>query len=268
MSDSLAPSDKRRMPMRFSLIAAILPALVICNAAMAQVSGMATPTPTMGATSPLGLGTGSTVSPTGIPLGATEIASPGISPAPTGVTGTIAMPSSSTTCSTLGTSPSGMFGSTASFDGGGMAPLDPRRRPPRRRRERQCRRECQRHRECRQLRDYWKRRDCRECAAPVQAALLHRRPQRQRCPQRRAAPREPEFRWDLSRLAISGLVPQQRYRRSAYCPLWGQYRWCQRCPLLHLRPLFHLRRQALLGALFPGVIQADQHWLRRGRAYD
>src|SRR6267154_170269 len=120
MSDSLASSEiiskpidagvrgggavfKRRMTMRFSLIAAILPALVVCNAATAQVSGMASPTPTMGATSPLGLGTGSAVSQTGIPLGATEIASPGVSPAPT-VTGTIAMPSSSTTCSTLGTS--------------------------------------------------------------------------------------------------------------------------------------------------------------------
>ena len=106
--------------MRFSLIAAILPALVVCNAATAQVSGMASPTPTMGATSPLGMGTGSAMSQTGIPLGSTEIASPGVSPAPT-VTGTIAMPSSGTTCSTLGTSPSSMFGSTASFDGGGMA---------------------------------------------------------------------------------------------------------------------------------------------------
>src|SRR5712672_642860 len=137
MSDSLASSEiiskpidagvrrgdavfKRRMPMRFSLIAAVLPALIVCNAATAQVSGMASPTPTMGATSPLGIGTGSAVSQTGIPLGSTEIASPGVSPAPT-VTGTIAMPSSGTTCSTLGTSPSSMFGSTASFDGGGMA---------------------------------------------------------------------------------------------------------------------------------------------------
>src|SRR6267378_2594522 len=137
MSDSLASSEiiskpidagvrrggavfKRRMTMRFSLIGAILPALVVCNAATAQVSGMASPTPTMGTTSPLGLGTGSAVSQTGIPLGSTEIASPGVSPAPT-VTGTIAMPSSGTTCSTLGTSPSSMFGSTASFDGGGMA---------------------------------------------------------------------------------------------------------------------------------------------------
>jgi|SRR5882724_851083 len=107
--------------MRLSLIAAVLPALIVCNGAMAQVSGIASPTPTVGATSPLGLGTGSTVSPTGIPLGATEIASPGVSPAPTDATGTIAMPSSGTTCSTLGTAPSGMYGSTATYDGGGTA---------------------------------------------------------------------------------------------------------------------------------------------------
>ncbi len=138
MSDSLASSEiiskpigagvrrgdavfKRRMPMRFSLIAAVLPALFVCNGAMAQVSGMAAPTPTMGATSPLGLGMGSSVSPTGIPMGATEIASPGVSPMPTSVTGTIAMPGSGTTCSTAGTSPSGMYGSTATYDGGGTA---------------------------------------------------------------------------------------------------------------------------------------------------
>ena len=107
------------LPVRFSLIAAIVTALVVCNTASAQVSGMASPTPTVGATSPLGLGTGSAVSPTGIPLGSTEIASPGVSPAPGDATGTIAMPGSSTTCSTIGTAPSSMFGSTASFDGGG-----------------------------------------------------------------------------------------------------------------------------------------------------
>src|SRR6266849_1466064 len=137
MSDSLAPSGivtnltdigarcgnavgKRRTPVRFSVIAVSLQTKFVCNVAMAQVSGMAGPTPTIGATSPLGIGAGSSVSQTGIPLGSTEIASPGISPSPTGVTGTIAMPGSGTTCSTLGTSPSSMFGSTASFDGGGM----------------------------------------------------------------------------------------------------------------------------------------------------
>jgi hypothetical protein len=106
--------------MRFSLITAVLPALVVCNPAVAQVSGMASPTPSLGATSPLGMGMGSTVSPTGIPLGSTEIASPGVSPAPGDATGTISMPSSSTTCSTIGTAPTSMYGSTATYDGGGM----------------------------------------------------------------------------------------------------------------------------------------------------
>jgi hypothetical protein len=107
--------------MRISFIAAIFPTLLVCNVAMAQMSGMASPTPTIGATSPLGMGTGSAVTPTGIPLGSTEIASPGVSPAPGDATGTIAMPGSATSCSTLGTAPSSMFGSTASFDGGGVA---------------------------------------------------------------------------------------------------------------------------------------------------
>ena len=107
--------------MRLPLIVAVIPALVLCNsAAKAQVTGMASPTPSIAATSPLGLGTGFGVSQTGIPLGATEIASPGVSPAP-GATGAMSMPGSGTTCSTLGTSPSGMFGSTSSYDGGGMA---------------------------------------------------------------------------------------------------------------------------------------------------
>ncbi len=137
MSDSLAPSrivaklrgtgsrrgdaaGKPGTAIRFALIAAVIPVLFAGNVAVAQVSGMATPTPSIGATSPLGTGTGSTVSPTGIPLGSTELASPGISPAPAFSTGTTAMPSNGTACSTVGTAPSGMFGSTATFDGGGM----------------------------------------------------------------------------------------------------------------------------------------------------
>ena len=47
--------------MRSALIAAVLPALFLCNAAIAQVGGMPT-TPTLGATSPLGQGPGSAVS--------------------------------------------------------------------------------------------------------------------------------------------------------------------------------------------------------------
>src|SRR5271156_6820040 len=106
--------------MRLSWIAAVLSPLLVCNAAMAQFGGMANPTPTIGATSPLGIETGSTVSPTGIPLGSTEMASPGISPAPAGVPGAIAMPGSGASCSTMGTSPLGIYGSTATYDGGGM----------------------------------------------------------------------------------------------------------------------------------------------------
>src|SRR5882762_8774389 len=123
MSENRAPDEfiaKRRMRLRVALITAILAAPVICNAANAQVSGMVSPTPTIGATSPLGITTGSTVSPTGIPFGSTEIASPGVSPAPL-VTGTVSMSGSGASCSTLGTSPSGMYGSTATYDGGGMA---------------------------------------------------------------------------------------------------------------------------------------------------
>jgi hypothetical protein len=139
MSDSLAPSTivakligafsiavgKRKTPIRCSLIAAVIPALFVGNVTMAQVTGMASPTPTIDATSPLGMGTDSAVSPTGIPLGSTEIASPGISPAPVDVTGTISIPSNGTTCSTIGIAPSGMFGSAAAFDGGGMGTATP-----------------------------------------------------------------------------------------------------------------------------------------------
>ena len=229
--------------MRLSLIAAVLPALFVCHAALAQVSGMASPTPTMGATSPLGITSASSVSPTGIPFGSTEIASPGTSPMPTDATGTISMPGSGTTCSTVGTSPSGMFGSTATYDGGGMAvgtatpaTATPGTRRCRQRRTRQRRRESRRHRECRQPQECWKPRDCRECAAPARAASPHRRLQRRRRPPRRVAPPEPEFRWDLPRSAISGSVPRQRYQRWAYCRRWVSWGRYQRCPPLHLRP--------------------------------
>src|ERR1700753_3960940 len=118
MSDSYVP--KRRMRARAALVATVLPALVVCNAANAQVSAMVSPTPSLNATSPLGITAGSTILPTGISLGSTEIASPGVRPAPL-VTGTVSMPGSGTSCSTLGTSPSGMYGSTSTYDGGGIA---------------------------------------------------------------------------------------------------------------------------------------------------
>jgi hypothetical protein len=68
--------------MRRALIAATLAALLGWNPAFAQVGGMGTPG--IAATSPLGMAPGSAVSPTGIPMGATELATPGISPATNG----------------------------------------------------------------------------------------------------------------------------------------------------------------------------------------
>jgi hypothetical protein len=128
MSDSLAPREivARLIPVNIPLIAALFPAVFAGNIAMAQVQVDETvmPTPMIGATSPLGITMGSASSPTGIPLGATEITSAGVSPAPTGLAGTITIPttSSGTACSTVATSASEMYGSAAMYDGGGTAP--------------------------------------------------------------------------------------------------------------------------------------------------
>src|ERR1700744_5084808 len=73
-----------------ALVAAIIPVVLLCNAAEAQVAAMATPTPVVGATSPLGMGFGmgpaAAVAPVGIPLGSTEITSSGLSPVPAAAT--------------------------------------------------------------------------------------------------------------------------------------------------------------------------------------
>jgi hypothetical protein len=108
--------------MRFSIIAAALPALFVGNVALAQMNGMVVPTPGIGATSPLGsASSSSSVSPTGIPFGSTEITSAGVSPLPPNPTGSLAVPSGGTPCSTLGASSSQMYGSTATYDGGGLS---------------------------------------------------------------------------------------------------------------------------------------------------
>lgn len=54
------------------------------GSAMAQVGGQTDPgvASPLGLTSPLGLAPGSRVSPTGLPMGATELATPGVSPPP------------------------------------------------------------------------------------------------------------------------------------------------------------------------------------------
>ncbi len=83
---------------------------LLCGQAFAQ-QAQVMPTPSLAVTTPLGMVPSAPVGGAGIPLGATEIASAGVSPAPAGAT----------TCSTIGIAPSTMFGSAATFDGGGVA---------------------------------------------------------------------------------------------------------------------------------------------------
>ena len=127
---AVLPLSSAETFMRPLLILATAWCLLCAGPAFAQVEDPLDPltaVPSLGATSPLGMGASGSVGTTGIPLGSTEVTSLGVSPAPTGgVTGTIAIPTTgaitSSGCSTGGISPSGMYGSTASYDGGGTAP--------------------------------------------------------------------------------------------------------------------------------------------------
>src|SRR6266404_4440459 len=128
--------------MRLLLIVAT--AWSLCTGpAFAQVEDPLDPltaVPSLSATSPLGIGTNGSVGTTGIPMGATEINSAGVSPASTGsVTGTIAIPTSGaittsgTACPTGGMSapgtstssemsvPLGMSTSSGMLDTSGMS---------------------------------------------------------------------------------------------------------------------------------------------------
>jgi hypothetical protein len=110
---------------RLFLIAAV-PALLYCSSpASAQqldyvpeVNDMSTVP--IGATSPLGIDS-SSMGGTGIPLGAIEIKSAGVSPLATYSSGTIALSGSGTTCPTPIMSQPGVTGSADAYDGGGMA---------------------------------------------------------------------------------------------------------------------------------------------------
>jgi hypothetical protein len=106
-------------------------ALLSCGSAFAQVGGMSiSPGSPLGVTSPLGIGPGTPVAPTGIPLGATQLVSPGVSPLTSGTSPLGLTASSITTCSGVGGSmPQTSFGLASStngttsgiFDGGGTA---------------------------------------------------------------------------------------------------------------------------------------------------
>jgi len=100
--------------MRRELIAASLATLLCCNPVFAQVAGIGSPMPGMGVTSPFGMGSAAgPVGPTGVPLGATELATPGLSPAPPSTLG-----SGFTVCSTVVGAAS--TGATGLYDGGGL----------------------------------------------------------------------------------------------------------------------------------------------------
>jgi hypothetical protein len=89
--------------MKRLLIAAVACSLLACGPALAQV-GMITGAPAqLGVTSPLGLGPGASVGATGIPLGATELATPGVSPNAAG-TAALGSMTASTACSGIGAS--------------------------------------------------------------------------------------------------------------------------------------------------------------------
>jgi hypothetical protein len=92
------------------VMAALAVSLLGGSSASAQVGGVGTSP--LGAASPLAMGPGVPVAPTGIPLGATEMTTPGTSPAPSSTMGAIG-------CS----SPGGPTSQAAAplFDGGGMA---------------------------------------------------------------------------------------------------------------------------------------------------
>jgi hypothetical protein len=91
--------------------------LLGCGSAFAQVG---TIMPPLGVTSSLGTDPSALVGTNGLAPG---VSTP-VNPVPNGVTGTIAVPSTTSgagACSTLATSPMGTFGSPATYDGGGMA---------------------------------------------------------------------------------------------------------------------------------------------------
>jgi hypothetical protein len=92
------------------VMAALAVSLLGGSSASAQVGGVGTSP--LGAASPLAMGPGVPVAPTGIPLGATEMTTPGTSPAPSSTMGAIG-------CSSPGGPTS--QASAPLFDGGGMA---------------------------------------------------------------------------------------------------------------------------------------------------
>jgi len=98
-----------------SFLTAII-TLAITQPALAQLtpSPIGTPSP-LGIATPLGMGPGSPVAPTGVPMGATQLSSPGVSPALAGIVPQNAISGNTAACSgTISTT--GMSSPTALFD--------------------------------------------------------------------------------------------------------------------------------------------------------
>ncbi len=117
------------MASRFAVVAAAA-ILLDYGSAHAQVGGPSiSPGPPLSMTSPLGIGLGSRVAPTGIPMGATELATPGVSPPTSGTSPISPLTSSVATCGGIGGSmPQASFGLSASSGasdgaGGSMAAM-------------------------------------------------------------------------------------------------------------------------------------------------
>jgi hypothetical protein len=103
------------------LVAATVWSLCNVRAAIAQV-GMGAVTPPLGVTSPLGIGAAAPVGATGLPLGATELATPGVSPmtSSSSASGAMTMTTPSVCSSTMGamqTAASGMGNPTSGAAG-------------------------------------------------------------------------------------------------------------------------------------------------------
>jgi hypothetical protein len=99
------------MMMRLVIVWVML-VMIACGTALAQGVGAPTPSP-LGATSPLGIGPAAPVASPGIPLGATELPSPGLSPTAGAATNSACFGSGSAMTGTSEAS-----ASTALFDGG------------------------------------------------------------------------------------------------------------------------------------------------------
>jgi hypothetical protein len=96
-----------------------LPVLIAAIALCATTPVLAqTALAPLGITSPLGIGPGAPVAPVGVPLGATQLTTPGLSSPPAGIVPQSAITGSNSACGGSATLTTGVSSSTALFDGG------------------------------------------------------------------------------------------------------------------------------------------------------